>query len=221
MLLLPSVTANLETFQILYLRSFTVQPLWLIYLLSQVKTADIVVAAIGSAEFVKGSWIKPGAIVIDVGINYVPGKLNNCQSKNVSYNFLEDATKKSGQRLVGDVEYATSSEVASYITPVPGGVGPMTVAILMENTLQAAIRQWEYARNRKVKPLTLKVSAKVPSDIDIAMAQTPKPIVELAEELGILSSELESYGQYKAKVDLSIIDRLNYRKDGKYIVISG
>ena len=97
----------------------------------------------------------------------------------------------------------------------------MTVAILMENTLQAAIRQWEYARNRKVKLLTLKVSAKVPSDIDIAMAQTPKPIVELAEELGILSSELESYGQYKAKVDLSIIDRLNYRKDGKYIVISG
>lgn len=97
----------------------------------------------------------------------------------------------------------------------------MTVAILMENTLQAAIRQWERARNRKVKPLALKVSAKVPSDIDIAMAQTPKPIVELAEELGILASELESYGQYKAKVDLSIIDRLNYRKDGKYIVISG
>lgn len=97
----------------------------------------------------------------------------------------------------------------------------MTVAILMENTLKAAKRQWEYARNRKVKPLALKISAKVPSDIDIAMAQTPKPIVELAEELGILSSELESYGQYKAKVDLSIIDRLKYRKDGKYIVVSG
>lgn len=140
---------------------------------------------------------------------------------NLSHYILEDSTKKSGHRLIGDVEYATSSEVASYITPVPGGVGPMTVAILMENTLQAATRQWEHARNRKVKPLALKVSAKVPSDIDIAMAQTPKPIVELAEELGILPSELESYGQYKAKVDLSIIDRLNYRKDGKYIVISG
>lgn len=187
----------------------------------QVKTADIVVAAIGSAEFVKGSWIKPGAVVIDVGINYVPGKSNNCRSRKFISLFLEDATKKSGQRLVGDVEYATSSEVASYITPVPGGVGPMTVAILMENTLHAATRQWERARNRKVKPLALKVSAKVPSDIDIAMAQTPKPIVELAEELGILPSELESYGQYKAKVDLSIIDRLNYRKDGKYIVVSG
>jgi methylenetetrahydrofolate dehydrogenase (NADP+) / methenyltetrahydrofolate cyclohydrolase / formyltetrahydrofolate synthetase len=192
------------------------------YLLSQVKTADIVVSAIGSAEFVKGSWIKPGAVVIDVGINYIPGKSSNCQSREfITHSFLEDATKKSGQRLVGDVEYVTSSEVASYITPVPGGVGPMTVAILMENTLRAAMRQWERARNRKVKPLALKVSAKVPSDIDIAMAQTPKPIVELAEELGILASELESYGQYKAKVDLSIIDRLNYRKDGKYIVISG
>ena len=141
--------------------------------------------------------------------------------RNLSHYILEDATKKSGQRLVGDVEYAASSVVASYITPVPGGVGPMTVAILMENTLQAATRQWEHTRNRKVKPLALKVSAKVPSDIDIAMAQTPKPIVKLAEELGVLPSELESYGQYKAKVDLSIIDRLNYRKDGKYIVISG
>ena len=140
---------------------------------------------------------------------------------NLSHYFLEDATKKSGHRLVGDVEYATSSEVASYITPVPGGVGPMTVAILMENTLQAALRQWEHARNRKVKPLALKVSAKVPSDIDIAMAQTPKLIVQLAKELGIHSSELECYGQYKAKVNPSIIDRLNYRKDGKYIVISG
>ena len=139
----------------------------------------------------------------------------------LSHYILGDATKKSGQRLVGDVEYAASSEVASYITPVPGGVGPMTVAILMENTLLATMRQWEHARNRKVKPLTLKVSAKVPSDIDIAMAQTPKPVVELAEELGILPSELESYGQYKAKVDLSIIDRLSYRKDGKYIVVSG
>ena len=91
----------------------------------------------------------------------------------------------------------------------------------MENTLRAATRQWEHARNRKINPLTLKVSAKVPSDIDIAMAQNPKPIVELAEELGILSSELESYGQHKAKVDLSIIDRLKYRRDGKYIVVSG
>ena len=140
---------------------------------------------------------------------------------HLSHHILQDDTKKSGQRLVGDVEYSTASEVASHITPVPGGVGPMTVALLMENTLRAATRQWGDARNRKVKPLALKISAKVPSDIDIAMAQTPKPIVELAEELGILPSELESYGQYKAKVDLSILDRLNHRRDAKYIVISG
>ncbi|KAF8163306.1 FTHFS-domain-containing protein [Crassisporium funariophilum] len=169
-----------------------------------VKTADIIVSAIGKPEFVKGSWIKPGAVIIDVGINYIP-----------------DETKKSGQRLVGDVEYASASRVASHITPVPGGVGPMTVAMLMENTLQAATRQWDHARNRKVKPLPLKVLEKVPSDIEIAMAQTPKPVANLAEELGISSNELESYGKYKAKVDLSILDRLSHRKDGKYIVVAG
>ncbi|KAJ3981921.1 formate-tetrahydrofolate ligase [Lentinula detonsa] len=74
----------------------------------KVKNSDIVVSAIGKAELVKGSWIKPGAVVIDVGINYIP-----------------DSTKKSGQRLVGDVEYSSAAEVASFITPVRGGVGPM------------------------------------------------------------------------------------------------
>ncbi|KAK2466913.1 hypothetical protein APHAL10511_001171 [Amanita phalloides] len=88
-----------------------------------VKSADILVSAIGRAEYVKGGWIKPGAVVIDVGINYVP-----------------DPTKKSGQRLVGDVEFGAASAVASFITPVPGGVGPMTVAMLMVNTLQSAER---------------------------------------------------------------------------------
>ncbi|KAG2020278.1 C-1-tetrahydrofolate synthase [Coprinopsis cinerea AmutBmut pab1-1] len=169
-----------------------------------VKTADIVVAAIGKPEFVKGSWIKPGAVVIDVGINYVP-----------------DATKKSGSRLVGDVEFATASQVASHITPVPGGVGPMTVALLMENTFQAALRQWEAARARKVKPLKLNVLEKVPSDLEIAMAQTPKPITQLAGEIGVLPDELESYGKYKAKVSLSVLDRLAHRKDGKYIIVAG
>ncbi|KAK0182455.1 hypothetical protein PV327_000596 [Microctonus hyperodae] len=88
-----------------------------------VSQADIVVVAIGRPEMVKGSWIKPGAIVIDCGINAIP-----------------DATKKSGQRLVGDVEYETASKIASYITPVPGGVGPMTVAMLMKNTVISAQR---------------------------------------------------------------------------------
>ncbi|CAL1705064.1 unnamed protein product [Somion occarium] len=169
-----------------------------------VKNADIVVSAIGKPHYVQGSWIKPGAIVIDVGTNYIP-----------------DATKKSGQRLVGDVDFESARQIASHITPVPGGVGPMTVALLMVNTLKAAERQWEEDRSRRVKPLKLDIKEKVPSDIDIAMAQTPKPIAQLAHEIGLLHDELENYGKYKAKVELSVLDRLAHRKDGKYIVISG
>ena len=88
-----------------------------------VREADIVVAAIGKAQFVKGDWLKPGATVIDVGINQWP-----------------DPSKKSGYRLVGDVEFETAKEVAGAITPVPGGVGPMTIAMLMHNTVTAARR---------------------------------------------------------------------------------
>lgn len=86
-----------------------------------VKQADIVVAAIGRANYVKGEWIKKDAIIIDVGINAV-----------------EDLTKKRGYRLVGDVEYDEAKKRASLITPVPGGVGPMTIAMLMKNTLNLA-----------------------------------------------------------------------------------
>jgi methylenetetrahydrofolate dehydrogenase (NADP+)/methenyltetrahydrofolate cyclohydrolase len=86
-----------------------------------VRQADILIAAIGKTEMVRGDWIKPGAAVIDVGINSVP-----------------DATKKSGRRLVGDVCFSEAKEVAGSITPVPGGVGPMTIAMLMKNTLHAA-----------------------------------------------------------------------------------
>ena len=85
------------------------------------KRADIVVAAIGWAEMIKGDMLKPGAAVIDVGINRV-----------------DDDTRERGYRLVGDVEYDSAAEVAGAITPVPGGVGPMTIAMLMKNTLRAA-----------------------------------------------------------------------------------
>ncbi len=88
---------------------------------SVVRQADILIAAIGKMEFVRGDWVKPGAAVIDVGINSKP-----------------DATKKSGYRLVGDVNFEEVKEVAGFITPVPGGVGPMTIAMLMRNTLRAA-----------------------------------------------------------------------------------
>jgi 5,10-methylene-tetrahydrofolate dehydrogenase/methenyl tetrahydrofolate cyclohydrolase len=86
-----------------------------------IRNADILIAAIGKAEFVRGDWVKPGAAVIDVGINSRP-----------------DATRKSGYRLVGDVKFDEVKEVAGFITPVPGGVGPMTIAMLMRNTARAA-----------------------------------------------------------------------------------
>jgi methylenetetrahydrofolate dehydrogenase (NADP+) / methenyltetrahydrofolate cyclohydrolase / formyltetrahydrofolate synthetase len=97
----------------------------------------------------------------------------------------------------------------------------MTVALLMENTYQAALRQWESDRSRKVRPLKLNMLEKVPTDIEIAMAQTPKPIVQLAEEIGVVPDELENYGKYKAKVSLSVLDRLAHRTNGKYIVVAG
>ena len=84
------------------------------------RTADILVVAIGKAEFVSGNMVKPGAVVIDVGINRV-----------------DDSSVPKGYRLVGDVAYEGAAAVASAITPVPGGVGPMTIAMLMQNTLQA------------------------------------------------------------------------------------
>ena len=85
------------------------------------RRADIVIAAVGRPEMVKADWIKDGAVVIDVGINRI-----------------EDPSKKSGFRLVGDVAYDEVAPKCSAITPVPGGVGPMTIALLMKNTLQAA-----------------------------------------------------------------------------------
>ena len=88
-----------------------------------VRRADIVVAAVGRPEMVKGDWLKPGATVIDVGINRVP------------------AAEEGKTRLVGDVDYADALPVAGAITPVPGGVGPMTIAVLLRNTLVAAHRR--------------------------------------------------------------------------------
>lgn len=97
-----------------------------------VRQADILIAAIGRAEMVRGDWIKPGAAVIDVGINGVP-LLNPDGSPLIS-----EKTGKPRQKLVGDVNFEEAKEVAGFITPVPGGVGPMTIAMLMRNTLRAA-----------------------------------------------------------------------------------
>jgi len=86
-----------------------------------VRRADVLIAAVGRAEMVRGDWVKPGAVVIDVGINRI-----------------EDPTHPKGSRLVGDVCFSEVKEVASAITPVPGGVGPMTIAMLLRNTVRAA-----------------------------------------------------------------------------------
>ena len=91
------------------------------------RQADILIAAIGKPEFVTADMVKPGAVVIDVGVNRVP-----------------DATKKTGYRLTGDVHFPTVSPLCAKITPVPGGVGPMTVAMLMANTVKA------HAQNSRV-----------------------------------------------------------------------
>ena len=96
-------------------------------LAATVGRADVLVAAVGRAEMIEGRWIKPGAIVIDVGINRVPGEGLNARGQPKT-------------RLVGDVEYEAARRRAAAITPVPGGVGPMTIAMLMANTLTAARR---------------------------------------------------------------------------------
>jgi methylenetetrahydrofolate dehydrogenase (NADP+)/methenyltetrahydrofolate cyclohydrolase/formyltetrahydrofolate synthetase len=173
---------------------------------SETAKADILVVAIGQPEMVKGDWIKPGAVVIDCGISSVP-----------------DETKKSGQKLVGDVAFEEAKSVASYITPVPGGVGPMTVAMLMKNTVlsaqRAAARLKNTAWNLRILPLTVEVP--VPSNIQIARKQEAKDVNQLAEEIGLYPSEVFQYGHKKAKIDLSVLKRLERQKSGKYVVVAG
>ncbi|KAM9294649.1 C-1-tetrahydrofolate synthase, cytoplasmic [Gastrophryne carolinensis] len=175
-------------------------------LCEEVSRADILVVGAGKPEMVKGDWIKPGAIVIDCGINYVP-----------------DATKASGKRVVGDVEFAAAKEKASFITPVPGGVGPMTVAMLMENTVESAKRFLDKYQPHawNIECPKLQVQAPVPSDIVISRSVVPKVIGKLAEEIGLLPAEVDLYGQTKAKVLLSTIKRLQSQPDGKYVVVTG
>lgn len=173
--------------------------------------ADIVVAAVGIAEYVKADWVKEGAVVIDVGINY-----------------KDDAAGKNGKKLVGDVDYAAVAKKAAFITPVPGGVGPMTVAMLCSNVYHAAVLQSQKAHEHRFKALPLHPKTPVPSDIAISRAQKPKKITTVAEELGLLEKELEPYGHYKAKVDSRLVlDRLKKQwegpepKKGYYVLVAG
>jgi len=169
------------------------------------RQADILVVAVGKTQMVKGDWVKPGAVVIDCGINSIP-----------------DSSKKSGMRLVGDVEFNTVKEVASWVTPVPGGVGPMTVAMLLKNTVDCAISaQTPIEPSWSVSSLPLKLLNPVPSDIEIALSQTPKDIGDLAQEVGLLPDEVDLYGKKKAKISLSVLNRLSDKQNGKYVVVTG
>lgn len=171
-----------------------------------VKSADIVIAALGKPNYVKGEWIKEGAVVIDVGINYIP-----------------DATKKTGQKLVGDVDFESVKETAEYLTPVPGGVGPMTVAMLVENVYKAATNQFfEQNKPIHIQPLKLECKTPVPSDIDISRSQIPKLINTVAQELGIAEKDFENFGHYKGKVSLNVYDQLKDKRDnGNYVLVAG
>ncbi|SCU79150.1 LAFA_0B01090g1_1 [Lachancea sp. 'fantastica'] len=173
---------------------------------SYMATADIVVVAIGKPECVKGEWFKGNntCVVIDVGTNYV-----------------DDSTKKSGYRCVGDVEFEPTRQNVKLITPVPGGVGPMTVAMLMSNVFIAAKRSLNSDAKPAFTPLPLNLQKPVPSDFEISRAQRPKEITQIASEAGILPIELEPYGSTKAKVKLDILDRLATRENGKYVLVAG
>lgn len=175
------------------------------------KNADIVIAAVGIPQYVKGDWLKKGSVVIDVGINYIA-----------------DSTAKNGRKLVGDVDFESAKDVCDFITPVPGGVGPMTVAMLCSNVYNAAMLQEKRAHEHAFKPLPLELQTPVPSDIAISRAQQPKKITRIAQELGLLENELEPYGHYKAKVDPKlVIDRLDDaaeglpQEKGNYVLVAG
>ncbi|XP_078473143.1 C-1-tetrahydrofolate synthase, cytoplasmic isoform X2 [Lampetra planeri] len=171
-----------------------------------VSEGDIVVVAVGKAEMVRGSWIKKGAVVIDCGINHIP-----------------DKSKVSGQRMVGDVKFDEAREMASFITPVPGGVGPMTVAMLMENTVECAKKSLAQVKTGTWELTHLKIEPKqpVPCDIEISRSQKPKPIEVLGREVGLLPSEIEAYGHGKGKVSLCVLNRLRNEPNGKYVVVTG
>ncbi|XP_063079742.1 C-1-tetrahydrofolate synthase, cytoplasmic [Engraulis encrasicolus] len=175
-------------------------------LAAQVGRADILVVGAGKAEMVKGEWVKDGAVVIDCGINHIP-----------------DSSKASGKRVVGDVHYPSAKERAAYITPVPGGVGPMTVAMLMENTVVSAKRFLKTYRPGKwnISYSPLKPVHPKPSDTAISQACVTKPVGKLAREVGLFSEEVEPQGRHRAKVQLDVLTRMRAQPDGKYVVVTG
>ncbi len=154
---------------------------------------------------------------------YFKKVLQNTSRKFLSYyEFFNIDGEKS--RMCGDVDYAEVEPIASKITPVPGGVGPMTVSMLLANTVESAIRSYE--KNDVNKPweieyLPLDLKSPVPADIEIAKSHKPKNISKLASEIRLNESEFECYGKKKAKVELSVLKRLENNVNGNYVVVTG
>lgn len=124
---------------------------------------------------------------------------------------------------MGDVDFKEAVKIASYITPVPGGVGPMTVAMLMKNTVISAQRMAQKLLNTQwnLRPLKINPVKLVPSDIVISRSQEPKPIATLADEIGLMPNEFSPYGSKKAKIGLSVLQRLKNQQNGKLVVVAG
>uniref|UniRef100_A0AAY4D353 C-1-tetrahydrofolate synthase, cytoplasmic n=1 Tax=Denticeps clupeoides TaxID=299321 RepID=A0AAY4D353_9TELE len=185
---------------------------------AQVSRADILVACAGKAELVKGEWLKKGAVVIDCGINHIP-----------------DRSRPSGARVVGDVDFPSALTRAAFITPVPGGVGPMTVAMLMENTVKSAKKFLKAFQPGKWPIVYTKINLTVMeslffklicfshdcSDGEISQSCAVKPISSLSSEVGLLSSEVEAYGKSRGKVQLDVLKRTEALPNGKYVVVTG
>ncbi|XP_076873714.1 C-1-tetrahydrofolate synthase, cytoplasmic isoform X3 [Brachyhypopomus gauderio] len=133
------------------------------------------------------------------------------------------SSRPSGTRVVGDVHYQSAKERAKFITPVPGGVGPMTVAMLMENTVKSAQQFLKNYRtgNWSVSCKKVKSQKPQPSDTQISHSWPGKPIGQLAKEVGLFPTEVELYGTGRAKVSLGVLKRLDKRPDGKYVVVTG
>lgn len=138
-----------------------------------------------------------------MGINSIPDPLNPAASK-----------------LVGDIDYQSALSKAAYLTPVPGGVGPMTVAMLLSNLLKSAINT---ALPLKKSPIHIPLSVvhPTPPDVDISGSHTPIFISDLAADHGIFPKEIDLYGKYKAKISLDILQRLGDSPNGKYVLVTG
>lgn len=171
---------------------------------AETRSADILVVGVGKPGLVTGDMVKPGAVIIDCGINYSEEK--NCKRKPV-----------------GDVDYESVSKVAGFITPVPGGVGPMTVAMLMENTVGCAEKLSRTSSSWNLKYLALRRINPVPSDSEISLAQTPNKIKNIARDIGIPDNMVELYGEYKAKIKLGLLDSKQVKqvKQGNYVLVCG